>query len=397
MSSIKQSNQRVSMTSIVKTNTVKNHLGNMSFSRREFCKLSFNFCCFVTVFFMVAYWFYKYAVQDRDIGVVDYMSFQEASDIEYPVVSLCFYFPFMKQKLQNTNPQIDQRRYLQYLKGKIDGYGLEDTDYENISLDINDYFLSSEELWFNQSMWSNQATLSFDHVTTFSGFQNGFFMKCFSIRIRSNGYHHVKILLLSYSKHKLVEDWSFYDGPETLFAYNLHYPGQFLLGDGIFSEPMKVFNEVLWINEIEILRRRSTYRKKCIDGEIGYDTRTLNRHINSMGCRPPYLRAQMAVPVCNTTKMMKKSKFEITKIKATKNLQDCQIISNVKWERVNVSLPNHYDPETSLILGIVFPQNIKIITLSKEVDIHTLIGNIGGYIGLFLGNFVSYFIIGYSN
>ena len=47
-----------------------------------------------------------------------------------------------------------------------------------------------------------------------------------------------------------------------------------------------------------------------------------------------------------------------------------------------------------MILGIVFPQNIKIITLSKEVDIHTLIGNIGGYIGLFLGNFVSYYIIG---
>ena len=51
---------------------------------------------------MVAYWFYKYAVQDRDIGVVDYMSFQEASDIEYPVVSLCFYFPFIKQKFQSS-------------------------------------------------------------------------------------------------------------------------------------------------------------------------------------------------------------------------------------------------------------------------------------------------------
>ena len=158
---------------------------------------------------------------------------------------------------------------------------------------------------------------------------------------------------------------------------------------------MKVFNEALWINELEILQRRNTYSKKCFDGEIRYDTRTLNQHITSMGCRPPYLRAQTAVPVCNTTKMMKKSKFEITEIKSAKNLQDCQIISNVKWERVNVSLPNYYNPETSLILGIVFPQNIKIITLSKEVDIHTLIGNIGGYIGLFLGNFVPIFIIGY--
>ena len=38
-------------------------------------------------------------------------------------------------------------------------------------------------------------------------------------------------------------------------------------------------------------------------------------------------------------------------------------------------------------LGIQYPPEIKLITLSKEVDIHTLIGNIGGYLGLFLGNY----------
>ena len=33
-----------------------------------------------------------------------------------------------------------------------------------------------------------------------------------------------------------------------------------------------------------------------------------------------------------------------------------------------------------------FPKEIKIIAQSKEIDGHALIGNIGGYIGLFLGN-----------
>ena len=32
---------------------------------------------------------------------------------------------------------------------------------------------------------------------------------------------------------------------------------------------------------------------------------------------------------------------------------------------------------------------MKIIEQSKEVDIHSLIGNIGGYVGLFLGNIIS--------
>ena len=39
--------------------------------------------------------------------------------------------------------------------------------------------------------------------------------------------------------------------------------------------------------------------------------------------------------------------------------------------------------------GLIYPEHIRIITQSKEVDIHSLIGNIGGYIGLFLGN-ISY-------
>ena len=35
---------------------------------------------------------------------------------------------------------------------------------------------------------------------------------------------------------------------------------------------------------------------------------------------------------------------------------------------------------------IGFPHEVKIITQSRAIDFDALIGNIGGYIGLFLGN-----------
>ena len=38
--------------------------------------------------------------------------------------------------------------------------------------------------------------------------------------------------------------------------------------------------------------------------------------------------------------------------------------------------------------SIIYPEEVRLITQSKEVDVHTLIGNIGGYIGLFLGKIV---------
>lgn len=43
-------------------------------------------------------------------------------------------------------------------------------------------------------------------------------------------------------------------------------------------------------------------------------------------------------------------------------------------------------------LTISFPDEVRIITQSKDVDIHLLIGNIGGYLGLFLGKQLVKFI-----
>ena len=356
----------------------------MNFEFRKFYKLSFSICCFVTVTFMIVYWYYKYAFEDRDIGVVDYVSFQEATKIEYPIVSLCFYNPFLLHKIKEINPYIDDTTYLQFLKGDIMGKSFAEIDYQNISLDINDYFSSAFELWFNKTRYS-KSTLSFDHVTTFNGFQHGYFMKCFSIDIKSKNYHFIKIILLGYNKQQLLSNWSFYDGPETLIGYNVHYPGQFLLGERIFSDHLNNFNKALLITEIEVLKRRSSHNKKCFKDDMTYDKRILNHHISSYECRPPYLSVEASVPVCNTTEMMKKTKFEIATIASLNYPQDCQILSHIKTERVELSLPEPFKTGNTLTLAIMFPRNIKVITLSKEVDIHTLTGNIGGYIGLFLG------------
>ena len=46
--------------------------------------------CIASTFVMVGYWMYKFQLEDRDIGVVDYKSIQESDDIPFPVFSFCF-------------------------------------------------------------------------------------------------------------------------------------------------------------------------------------------------------------------------------------------------------------------------------------------------------------------
>ena len=55
---------------------------------RRNVKLCFTFGCAIVVAFMVGYWFYKYEIEDRDIGVVDFAPIEEAADINFPIASL---------------------------------------------------------------------------------------------------------------------------------------------------------------------------------------------------------------------------------------------------------------------------------------------------------------------
>ena len=86
----------------------------MTFPSRKTYKVSFSIACTIAILFMVGYWIYKYEIEDRDIGVVDYASLDNAGDIEFPAASLCFKNPFLDGKLKSINNNITGQDNLQY-------------------------------------------------------------------------------------------------------------------------------------------------------------------------------------------------------------------------------------------------------------------------------------------
>ena len=114
-------------------------------------KLFYNIICTLGFVIMSGYWFYKYEVQDRSIGIVDYLYLREIKDIELPVVSICFEDPFIKTKFNYSNSMVDEWDYLDYLAGSVQEDEFVNIDYQNVTLDISDSFLAAEELWFNET------------------------------------------------------------------------------------------------------------------------------------------------------------------------------------------------------------------------------------------------------
>ena len=136
------------------------------------------------------------------------------------------------------------------------------------------------------------------------------------------------------------------------------------------------------VNSIEILKRRDKRGEPCQPGYVNLDKYMIERHIDNVKCRPPYLMEPTNHPMCNTQEEIKRSTFDL-KIKSEKgHVKPCLGMSKVDFQyTTDWSERNN----TWIGLGIVYPEQMKIIVQSQAVDIHSLVGNIGGYIGLFLG------------
>ena len=168
---------------------------------RKTCKVSFTAACVIVVAVMVSYWLYKFKVEDRDIGVVDYVPLKDAKEIKFPVVSICLENPFIDEKLKEKNSSITSMAYRQYLEGKIYDKSYEQIDYPNVTIDLNQYLLAGNVWWRNETMVQIDLD-NFNLIETFSGFYGTFntdafiksytFFKCYSMKFVVDGHRNVK-------------------------------------------------------------------------------------------------------------------------------------------------------------------------------------------------------------
>ena len=361
----------------------------MAFSGQNLFKCAFTFVCVIVVGFMMGYWYYKYEVEDRDIGVVDVFTLTEASQIEMPEISLCFANPFINKNLRELNKNmfsdtINRDSYLEYLKGNSFDDQLERINYQNVSLDLNNYFLYLEEQWYNKS-FAHDSSLKVENKEIFSGFLFEDFVKCFVLKADIGANRHIKGLRFYYDLEKLFNDWIVHGESEMKIFFKFIYPGQFFLGEDpiyflLYREHF-AFNS--WIYDLEIIERRNSENRKCSEDSTSYDKLILEKYLSRTGCKVPYVSYNTSVPRCNMTSSMTNKKLDYFVTETLRIPKACKRI--LKMRPTFNTLYSDSKRYKTLSFDIVYPKEVKIISQSKEVDLHALIGNIGGYFGLFLG------------
>ena len=359
----------------------------ISFRRKVF-KYVFTITCAIAVAGVAGYWVYKYRIEDRDIGVVDYLSLEEAEDVDFPDLSICLINPFSELKLNAISPEFNSSSYLDYLKGNRFNISYESIPYENVSLDMNDYFLHATETWMNNTDVMLNSSQHIDHKYIFTGFNSyGQIMKCFSIQTNVSQNRYIQKIGVHYDTTKFIADWNNILEPKVKFGLKFHLPGQFFVGDEpewfewfLVTDPPDIFR--IGVYELEIIKRRNSRNKQCSEDSKTYDENILMRHVSKQGCRAPSLNVDDTYQLCKTARKIKESRMSYAKVKLIDYPKPCHRISKIRlWDETETNVAKE------LTFYISYPEEFKVITQSKEVDIHGLIGNVGGYIGLFLGNF----------
>ena len=371
-------------------------------------KTGFKFSCVVATFVMIGFWFYEFSIDD-DLCLVDYESFGKSKDVSHPLVSMCFVDPIDSKKLVQIDTSLNTSTYIAFLRGDVFDEKWIHIDYDNVTMALSEYVLGYAMKSKNRPIlyYEKLDNIIFkEPKVTYSGFTRVGLTKCYSTQISDEYIADLQFFATAYKQDV------FPDGirPSKYgFYVSFHYRDQFLLysaGKNRKYTWPKYKNKPNYmmdflITYIEVLQRRNKRNEPCLEEPNQFDKLLLEQYDSNIGCRPPYRTTHKNLPLCSTKETMKQhalfsehSKYMIPPCKTMSNIQfTYEELLQDKWTNNETWMRN----ETWFYFTILTAAQSKIIRQEKAIDIQTLVGNAGGYIGLFLGKTItSYFKLLYK-
>lgn len=367
-------------------------------------KYLFSFACFAATFGMTIFWCYKYWIDD-DLCLVDYKSFDESTNKYYPMVSMCLSNCLIDASLKSYNQSYTEKDYIEYLKGGALIDGMDKVDLNNVTPNLEDYLFGHFIKYKNGSsitrmlpnvtdlnvsgtmVVTNISDLSLE--VTYSGFYYGHIIKCFGLTAETKD---VRAIYFAFNTSIFPSGnrWEAWDAKMSLILY-IHLPNKLLLSCNrpITEWPKRQSNRnyvmKFQMDQIEVLRRRNKRKEMCVSDDVDYDKKILDYYLEEIGCRAPYHSTSKNTSVCSSKEAMSRTMFNISAFPfALKHA--CTSIENINYKYREYDTDDHENDR--FWIGLTYPEKFKDINQVRAVDIQTVIGNAGGYVGLFLGMLV---------
>ena len=367
----------------------------------RYFEVLFRLLCSAATIGTVSWCIYLYLL-DEDVTLVDFKTFHDTILDFYPSTSICLTVPYNDTKLQKYGNHVKGFSYSEFLGGKFWSDTMANIPYDEVALNPKDHFLSYRLMLRNGSIYSGNFgkndnanstpkwPLPFVSFTTFNtrcfGFDAPFIegQKIVRYEAKVNGEIFPKRVRPN------IENWWF---NERTFLILLHYRNQLLRTQSWkdrwptrSNQSSESYQISLDVSSMEVVQSRSKRNHMCNEVLTDYDDNVFESVITSVGCKPMYFTLNNSLPWCTAKEQMKRigelhlSYFAIDNVDHIR----CR-----RLEKLQFAATEH-DVEASATPTITIELSYKDLTYKeiKKVRAYgtqTLIGNAGGYLGLFVG------------
>jgi hypothetical protein len=261
-------------------------------------------------------------------------------------------------------------------------------DYNSVSTNITEMFLSYGVELANGTFFSGTSMRHSFWKTPYISYTweswEKKIVKCFGLEIIDKNVSELSITL----KRDIFPDRI---RPQSGgFVVLFHYPNQILNSIGTATRQWKKKSKgdnywlSFYVRGMNVFQYRYKSRhNNCFQKWQEYDTRILEKHIKYVGCRTPDTNTKHDWPICESKEKMKEARYHLR----TGAVQPCREIESINYqigESDGSFIRNGFKNWVAIAIQVSNPR-FKLTIQKKEVDFQTLVGNVGGYIGIFLG------------
>ena len=340
---------------------------------------------------MTIFWCYKFW-KDEDLCVVDYKSFVNSPDVDHPVLSFCFHEPVIELKLKNYNTTFTSKKYYEFLYGEEYYDGMENVDFDNVTIDLTYFYLSDSITFKNGTYIEGRYPNIVNQLPelTYSGFYYGSLIKCYGLEMRDKQIKEGYFRFNSSMFPNGIRPNDLHQKGTGIVA-TLHLPNQASLsGEKLkYVWPKRTVKKEYTMDFIfkqaQVLKRRNKRTEACLSDIVNYDKHLLNSHLETKDCRAPYQKTERNLPICSSKENMKQTVIDLG---GTMGNQDflttpCTSMKDIRYTFYEQDVD--WDGSDWFWISITLPDTFMEIVQVRAVDVQTVIGNAGGYVGLFVG------------
>ena len=337
-------------------------------------------------------------LRDDDVTTIETRKYKNNKIDTFPAITLCFEERFEDAALERLGFNITGERYRQFLRGYNFDKTMLNIKYEDVAANIS-VMTISEELRFRNGTVVEVADNEHPNIESWkppyysgSWINGGHLVKCFTREIPSVEIPHVKWYIdRSIFRNGIRPRWD-------SFSVIFHYPNQIVHSIHTMKRewPSKPQDQNYWttltIKGMKVLHRRyKPALENCIPGH-DYDTQILERHIATVGCKAPYQQTKHDWPICRSKAKMKQTGVAIK----TGYTTPCRTIKKIEFDYSELDAASvqvkhlevggkKWTQWFCITVIIENDEDYDIVTNKKKMDMESLVGYIGGYVGLFMG------------